>query len=70
MVVETIKEFMFRLQRPIGVCLNWSVATLAGSMMEDNWMGYFVCAMLGGLVVFGAFCMAWPVGLVVPCDRT
>ncbi|CAJ1355227.1 unnamed protein product, partial [Effrenium voratum] len=37
----------------------------AGSMMEDNWMGYFVCAMLGGLVVFGAFCMAWPVGLVV-----
>ncbi|CAJ1436228.1 unnamed protein product [Effrenium voratum] len=37
----------------------------AGSMIEDNWMGYFVCAMLGGLVVFGAFCMAWPVGLVV-----
>eukprot|EP00439_Symbiodinium_sp_Y106_P061240 s1753_g9.t1 len=26
---------------------------------------FFVCGLLGGLVVFGAFCMAWPVGLAV-----
>ncbi|CAE7558925.1 Ide [Symbiodinium sp. CCMP2592] len=26
---------------------------------------FFVCGILGGLVIFGAFCMAWPVGLAV-----
>lgn len=28
-------------------------------------MAFFVCGVLGGLVIFGAFCMAWPVGLAV-----
>ncbi|CAE7588291.1 IDE, partial [Symbiodinium sp. CCMP2456] len=51
-----------------GLLFTFAIASM-NSCSEGSGGGgcqaFFVCGILGGLVLFGAFCMAWPVGLAV-----
>jgi len=44
-----------------------SIKTCSGDTYNSGsgCMAFFVLGILGGLVIFGAFCMAWPVGIAV-----
>ncbi|CAJ1451001.1 unnamed protein product [Effrenium voratum] len=46
-----------------GALVGGAIASLAGPAEDRTFAGFFVCGMLSGLVFFGAFAMAWPVGV-------
>ena len=46
-----------------GALVGGAIASLAGPSEDRTYAGFFVCGMLSGLVFFGAFAMAWPVGV-------